>query len=75
MTTHDEGLTMGEVRNEPLMNLRQVAHYLGVPAGTLYQWRSRGEGPRGFRVGRHVRYRREDVERWLEQHADPRPAA
>ncbi|ARR78994.1 hypothetical protein MOTT12_03330 [Mycobacterium intracellulare subsp. yongonense] len=24
------------------------------------------QGPRSFRVGRHVKYRREDVEAWLE---------
>ncbi|MGH8936884.1 MAG: DNA-binding protein [Acidimicrobiia bacterium] len=28
-----------------------------MPAATLYQWRYRGEGPRGFRVGKHLRYR------------------
>lgn len=31
-----------------------------------------GDGPVGSRVGRHVRYRREAVEGWLEQHADQR---
>lgn len=46
----------------------QVAEYLSVPVSTLYQWRHRGLGPRAARVGRHLRYRRSDVDRWVEQH-------
>lgn len=30
---------------------------LGVPVKTLYQWRYKGVGPAGVRVGRHLRYR------------------
>ncbi len=52
-----------------------LADYLGVPVATVYRWRHRHEGPRGLRVGRHVRFRRADVEAWLELQADPRPAA
>jgi excisionase family DNA binding protein len=55
---------------EPLMSPFDVAKYLGVPLRTVYRWRSRGNGPRGYRVGRHVRYRCSDVERWLEHHRD-----
>lgn len=58
-----------------LLSPDEVAHYLGVPIRTLYAWRHTGRGPRGFKVGRHVRYRRADVDRWLDQQADPRPAA
>jgi excisionase family DNA binding protein len=52
--------------HEPLMSTEDVAHYLNVPAATLYQWTHRGTGPRSFIVGRHRRYRREDVDAWLE---------
>lgn len=54
-----------------------LAQMLNVPVGTVYQWRTRGVGPAGFRVGKHVRYRREDVERWIAEQmaADPRSAA
>jgi excisionase family DNA binding protein len=50
-----------------LLNVEQLANYLGVPVATLYQWRYRGEGPPGFRVGRHVRYRWTDVAEWIER--------
>ena len=52
------------------MSPYEVASYLGVPLRTVYRWRTRGDGPRGYRVGRHVRYRVGDVERWLERHRD-----
>lgn len=48
-----------------LVSAEQVADYLGVPVKTLYQWRYKGVGPRALRVGRHLRYRPEDVEGWL----------
>ncbi|KPC90060.1 DNA-binding protein, partial [Streptomyces sp. NRRL F-6602] len=38
---------------------------LGVPVETIYQWRRKGTGPRGLRVGRHLRYDPEDVRAWV----------
>ena len=43
---------------------------LGIPVNTLYGWRCRGEGPPGYRIGRHIRYRRAAVEAWLESQTD-----
>jgi excisionase family DNA binding protein len=59
--------------NERLMTLLEVSQLLGVPVATLYRWRYRGEGPAGYRIGRHVRYRRAAVEAWIETQADQRP--
>jgi excisionase family DNA binding protein len=59
---------------ERLMTLRDLSDMLGVPVATLYAWRHRGEGPPGYRVGRHVRYRRAEVEQWLTTQADVRMA-
>ncbi|MFJ3807262.1 helix-turn-helix transcriptional regulator [Streptomyces sp. NPDC090073] len=33
---------------------------------TVYQWRRKRTGPRGFRVGRHLRYDPADVRAWVE---------
>lgn len=44
-----------------------VADYLGVPVGTVYQWRTRGFGPPGRRVGKYVRYKPDDVEAWFDE--------
>ena len=60
---------------EHLMSPTNVAEYVQVPLATVYRWRTHGDGPVGFRVGKHVRYRREDVDAWLEEQRDDRPAA
>jgi len=60
---------------EPLLSGVEVADYLQIPLATLYRWNSIGSGPRRIRVGKHVRYRRADVEAWLERCADGAPAA
>ncbi|MFJ3312928.1 helix-turn-helix transcriptional regulator [Micrococcus endophyticus] len=49
----------------PLWSPADVAAFAGVPVKTVYTWRTTGTGPRGFRVGKHVRYRAEDVEAWV----------
>jgi excisionase family DNA binding protein len=49
-----------------LLTVEELADYLGVPVATIYAWRYRREGPPGFRVGRHIRYRPTDVEAWTE---------
>jgi excisionase family DNA binding protein len=62
----------GKKSTERLMTLPELSEMLGVPIETLYGWRHRGEGPVGYRIGRHVRYRRAAVEEWLETQADRR---
>ncbi|MFI8996987.1 helix-turn-helix transcriptional regulator [Streptomyces sp. NPDC053542] len=42
-----------------------LADLFGVPVETVYQWRRKRTGPRGFRVGKHVRYDPEVVHRWV----------
>ena len=44
------------------MSPSDVAEYLGVPVATVYAWNTRGLGPKRHRVGKHVRYRRADVD-------------
>ncbi|MEV7702086.1 helix-turn-helix domain-containing protein [Streptomyces sp. NPDC088922] len=33
---------------------------------TVYQWRRKRTGPRGFRVGRHLRFDPDDVRAWVD---------
>jgi excisionase family DNA binding protein len=51
---------------EPLLSRRDVSAYLGVPRKTLDAWASRGEGPPYLRIGKHARYRRDELEAWLD---------
>ena len=48
-----------------LWSVDDVSTFLGVPVGTLYQWRYRRVGPPAARVGRHLRYDPADVRAWL----------
>jgi excisionase family DNA binding protein len=45
--------------------VEELAAYLGVPKKTVYgcwrQW-----GLRGYRVGRYLRFREQQVEEWLQ---------
>jgi predicted DNA-binding transcriptional regulator AlpA len=49
------------------LTINQVEAEYGIPVGTLYQWRHRRTGPRCALIGRRIRYRRADVERWIEE--------
>ena len=48
-----------------LLTVQDLADYLDVPVATIYAWRYRRQGPPGFRVGRHLRFRWSDVEQWI----------
>jgi excisionase family DNA binding protein len=56
-----------------LLSPDDLSEYLGIPVQTIYQWRHRGEGPPGYRIGRHVRYRWVDVQAWLATRCDGIP--
>jgi len=76
----DTGLIMEQARtakppaHDQLLTLTEAADILRTPVATLRYWRHLGIGPDGFRVGRRVMYRIEDLDRWItEQHdAEPR---
>jgi excisionase family DNA binding protein len=49
-----------------LLTVQDLADYLGVSVATIYAWRYRQLGPPGFRIGKHLRFRWSDIERWIE---------
>lgn len=51
---------------QKLWTPEQVAEFFGVPLATIYRWRSRGGGPRGFRVGKFLRYEDAEVRAFIE---------
>jgi len=50
-----------------VLRTADVAKMLDVSEATLRGWRRLGSGPPYIKVGRAVRYRPEDVERWVEE--------
>ncbi|REJ79722.1 MAG: helix-turn-helix domain-containing protein [Acidobacteria bacterium] len=50
-----------------VLDTPMAASYLGLSPATLETMRSRGGGPRFSKLGRRVVYRREELDRWLEE--------
>jgi len=53
--------------NNQLLTLNEAADLLRTPVATLRYGRHLGTGPEGFRVGRRVMYRLEDLDQWITQ--------
>jgi excisionase family DNA binding protein len=61
--------TIGDIiqHTRELVDEKEAAEILDTAPGTLSVWRSTGRYAIPFiKVGRRVRYRRSDLERWLE---------
>jgi DNA-binding transcriptional MerR regulator len=57
--------------HEPeLRTITEAAELLRAPVATLRYWRHLGTGPRSFRLGRRVLYRRADLRTWIDAQAD-----
>ncbi len=51
-----------------LVNEREAAAFLGKPQRTLGQWRYLGRGPAYIRIEGHIRYRRSDLDAYIDEH-------
>ena len=49
-----------------LLTESETAELLGISERTLQAWRVHGGGPAFVRIGRTIRYRRQDVLDWIE---------
>ena len=49
-----------------LLTIAEAAELLRAPVATLRYWRHLGTGPRSFRLGRRVLYRRDDLHDWID---------
>ena len=50
---------------EPVVTITELATQLSVSTQALYDLRSKGRGPTGFRVGRQLRFRQSEIDAWL----------
>lgn len=66
MNTVTVDINAGSGSSTDAMSTRQAANHLGCSEGSLRLWRHQKRGPRYFRVGKLVRYRRADLELWIE---------
>jgi excisionase family DNA binding protein len=49
-----------------LLTITEAAQLVRAPVATLRYWRHLGTGPRSFRLGRRVLYRRDDLHTWID---------
>lgn len=52
------------------MTLAELAEERHISPATLRYWRHRGEGPKSFKLGRRVMYKRADVDAWVQAQYD-----
>ena len=58
-----------------LLTIEEVSETTRVPVATLRYYRSVGDlGPKGFKLGRRVVYKTEDVDNWIEEQSAKRSA-
>jgi excisionase family DNA binding protein len=60
-----EKVTQEVDKSEKFLTVPEVASILSVKQSTVYQWAKSGEIPH-YRLGRIVRFKRKDVEAWVE---------
>lgn len=63
-----------------LLSTKLLSRRWTIAPRTLERWRAEGRGPRFVRIGRHVRYRKADIDAFEAEHLgavgdDPRKAA
>lgn len=51
---------------DSLWDVNDVSEFLKVPVGTIRQWCSKQAIPH-FKLGGHVRFRREDLLKWIQE--------
>ena len=60
-------------REPELLTITEAADLLRAPVATLRYWRHLDRGPKSFRLGRRVLYRRADLRTWIDAQADQAP--
>lgn len=56
-----------ERRAPEYLNTKQLAQRLGLHFHTLEKWRVEGKGPPFIRIGRTIKYRWWEVEKWMNE--------
>ncbi|MGI9825336.1 helix-turn-helix domain-containing protein [Agromyces sp. Marseille-Q5079] len=48
-----------------MLDIGELAAYLGVPVSTIYDWRTNGRGPTAYRFGKRLKFAISDVREWV----------
>ena len=58
---------MSKIEVNGLLGLEEAAQFLDVQPATLYAWKYRQFGPPFVKVGRLLKYKLADLERWVDE--------
>lgn len=62
-----DGVGTSESGHGDYVSLAELAAQLEVSVQTIYDLRSKGRGPRGFRVGTQLRFRNSEIDAWVQR--------
>ncbi len=60
---------MEQTVQDAVLSIDELAVYLKIAKSTLYKLAQEGKLP-GQKVGRHWRFRKETIDRWLDEHQE-----
>ncbi len=60
---------MEQTVHDAVLTIDELAVYLKIAKSTLYKLAQEGKLP-GQKVGRHWRFRKETIDRWLDEHQE-----
>lgn len=55
----EDGMTTG------FFTVKEAAAHLGISPHTMNNWRVTGEGPPFYRMGKFIRYDRDELDAWM----------
>ena len=50
-----------------LLDIDDLVELFGVPKGSIYSWQTKNYGPPAIKVGKHLRWDPDDVEKWKDE--------
>ena len=62
-----DGVGASDAGHGKYVSLTELAAQLQVSPQTIYDLRSKGRGPRGFRIGTQLRFRESEIDAWVKR--------
>ena len=54
------------IKQKTVMNIKEVADYLGVHTSTIYKYAQKGKIP-AFKIGSDWRFTKKHIDKWIEE--------
>ena len=54
------------VTQKKVLNIKEVAHYLGVHTSTIYRYAQQGSIP-AFKIGSDCRFTKKHIDQWIDE--------